>query len=541
MADLNAKLIPLYSEVEGRVPTAEQLDVAELSYNITDRKIYTKDSDGNIVIMGAGADDTGGSVDSVNGQTGEVILNVVDLNDVEQRRAEATGWTGRWIANSSTGVCQSDGDIGRGNDHGPGANINQIDSNGTDLFSEISALANKTLYFSVNEGAWQEAAVNSVTTACTPTATMLVGCPDLNAAIESAAVGDTIDLTDIAPGAYMPLTEGDVLQFDGVEEKWFSQPLVFNLEAASDFALRTDQGSGNPIPKETGDSLVWDGAKWVPANPAGFLSISDLNDVNTVTNAPTDGQALVWDETQGYWRPGTVASEAPSLALNDLTDVSSSDPSTGEFLKYDSGSWGNAALVYADISDAPTVPTKIGDLSDVDLSDAPVVGQVLVWNGTDWKPDDQSGGGGGTQTVTGALSERADVTDSRSYNVGASRNIEFEGLGEAGSFVQVTSSQPAWIRFYATDGDRTGDASRQVGTDPQPGSGVLLEVRTDEANQTIKISPGALYYNNDILPAQTLYARVTNESGASAVISVTIRAYTQTSTDTIDGGTFGSG
>jgi len=541
MADLNAKLIPLYSEVEGRVPTAEQLDVAELSYNITDRKIYTKDSAGNIVIMGAGADNTGGSVDSVNGQTGEVILNVVDLNDVEQRRAEATGWTGRWIANSSTGVCQSDGDIGRGNDHGPGANINQIDSNGTDLFSEISALANKTLYFSVNEGAWQEAAVNSVTTACTPTATMLVGCPDLNAAIESAAVGDTIDLTDIAPGAYMPLTEGDVLQFDGVEEKWFSQPLVFNLEAASDFALRTDQGSGNPIPKETGDSLVWDGAKWVPANPAGFLSISDLNDVNTVTNAPTDGQALVWDETQGYWKPGTVASEAPSLALNDLTDVSSSDPSTGEFLKYDSGSWGNAALVYADISDAPTVPTKIGDLSDVDLSDAPVVGQVLVWNGTDWKPDDQTGGGGETQTVTGALSERADVTDSRSYNVGASRNIEFEGLGEAGSFVQVTSSQPAWIRFYATDGDRTGDASRQVGTDPQPGSGVLLEVRTDEANQTIKISPGALYYNNDILPAQTLYARVTNESGASAVISVTIRAYTQTSTDTIDGGTFGSG
>ena len=67
MADLNAKIIPLRTETEGLAPTSAQLDVGEIATNITDRKIYTKDSDGNIVVMGAGADD----------------LSVPDLADVD--------------------------------------------------------------------------------------------------------------------------------------------------------------------------------------------------------------------------------------------------------------------------------------------------------------------------------------------------------------------------------------------------------------------------------------------------------------------------
>ena len=444
MADLNAKLIPLYSETEGRVPTAEQLDIAELSYNITDRKIYTKDSAGNVVVMGAGADGDGAGLPGGGYEPNEDTNgDPIDLASGDVLRYDGSNWRPRQYK------------------------LEELDN--------------------------------------------VSGTP----------------------------ADRHVIQYDGTS--WQSQIFSFNIEDADDFALRTDEGSGNPIPKATGDSLVWDGTAWVPANPAGFLSISDLSDVNTVTNAPSDGQALVWDATQNYWKPGTVASEAPSIALDDLTDVSVANPASGQFLKYASGSWSNVALAYADISDAPAVPSSIGDLSDVDLSDAPIAGQVLVWNGTTWKPDDQAGGGGDAQTITGALSERADVSVSKSYNIGATKDIEFNGLGEAGQFVQVTSSQPAWTRFYATDGDRTSDVSRDADTDPLPGSGVLLEVRTDQPSQTVKISPGALYYNNDILPTQTLYARVTNESGASAVINVTIRAYTQTSTDAIDGGTFGSG
>jgi len=37
-------------------------------------------------------------------------------------------------------------------------------------------------------------------------------------------------------------------------------------------------------------------------------SIDVLGDVDTSTTAPTDGQALVWDNTAGQWEPGTIVS-----------------------------------------------------------------------------------------------------------------------------------------------------------------------------------------------------------------------------------------
>lgn len=68
-----------------------------------------------------------------------------------------------------------------------------------------------------------------------------------------------------------------------------------------------------------------------------------------------------------------------------------------------------------------------------------------------------------------------------------------------------------------------------------------MEVRTQVASEVVKITPGAIYYNNDLLPTQALYARVQNQSGLNTAITITVRAYTSTDTDTIDGGTFGSG
>ena len=148
---------------------------------------------------------------------------------------------------------------------------------------------------------------------------------------------------------------------------------------------------------------------------------------------------------------------------------------------------------------------------------------------------------GGGLSGAGALTERADVTVSNAYTDGQSRDEVFIGLGEAGTFVQVTVSNPAWVRFYATAADRTSDSGRQFDVDPLPGSGVLMELKTTQPNQIVKITPAAIYYNNDTLPDQALYARIRNEAGEDKVIAVTVRAYTQTDTDTIDGGSFGSG
>lgn len=110
------------------------------------------------------------------------------------------------------------------------------------------------------------------------------------------------------------------------------------------------------LPENTGTSgqaLTTDGSgvlTWETPAGGGGGAIDDLSDVDTTTVAPTDGQALVWNEADQEWQPGAG-----------------------------SGGGGGGA-------------SAIDDLSDVDTTtDAPSPGQSLVWNGTSWVPGDAGG------------------------------------------------------------------------------------------------------------------------------------------------------
>jgi hypothetical protein len=77
------------------------------------------------------------------------------------------------------------------------------------------------------------------------------------------------------------------------------------------------------------------------------------------------------------------------------------------------------------------------------------------------------------------------------------------------------------VRLYTTSAARTSDSSRSQGTDPTPGTGVIAEIITT-GPQTQLITPGVIGFNNDTLPTTTIYAAVTNLSGSSAAITVTL-------------------
>ena len=47
-------------------------------------------------------------------------------------------------------------------------------------------------------------------------------------------------------------------------------------------------------------------------------SIDKLSDVDTSTVAPTDGQALVWDNTAGKWEPGTIAASSSGITVKQV-------------------------------------------------------------------------------------------------------------------------------------------------------------------------------------------------------------------------------
>ena len=256
--------------------------------------------------------------------------------------------------------------------------------------------------------------------------------------------------------------------------------------AAASYTLVLPEDTGT-----TGQALTTDGAgvlSW--ATPSTVGSINDLTDVDTTTAAPTDGQALVWDNANSEWIPGNVATDIGSTSIDALADV---DTTT-------------------------TAPTN---------------DQVLAWNGSNWVPADAATGGGGG----GGGSSAARLVETQTA---ASGIATFSGIGHSGTLVDVTSSLDAWIVFYDSAASRTADSSRAYDTDPSTGSGVLAEFYITAAG-TVLATPGTTYFNNDTSVTEAVYAAVRDQAGASVDSQVTVTAYGNQTIASISGGTFGSG
>jgi len=272
------------------------------------------------------------------------------------------------------------------------------------------------------------------------------------------------------------------------------------------------------FPNDTGTSgqaLTTDGSgvmSWTTPSTVG--SINDLTDVDTTTAAPTDGQALVWDNVNSEWVPGNVATDLGTTSIDALQDV---DTTTA----------------------------------------APTNNQVLAWNGASWVPADQSGGvtsiiagagisvdqatGDVTVTATGGGggggSSAARLTEAQTA---ASGVATFVGIGHSGTLVEVTSSLDTWIVLYDSAASRTADNGRAYNTDPASGSGVLAEFYIT-AGTTVLATPGTTYFNNDTSVTEAVYAAVRDQAGADVNSEVTIVAYGNQAISSVSGGTFGSG
>ena len=75
--------------------------------------------------------------------------------------------------------------------------------------------------------------------------------------------------------------------------------------------------------------------------------------------------------------------------------------------------------------------------------------------------------------------------------------------------------------MYVDIPSRTTDSTRLEGTDPLPGAGVVAEVITTGA-QTILVSPGTIGFNNEVSPTTNIYLAVTNKSGSTTSVIVTL-------------------
>lgn len=127
-----------------------------------------------------------------------------------------------------------------------------------------------------------------------------------------------------------------------------------------------------------------------------------------------------------------------------------------------------------------------------------------------------SGIGGGLVT----RQDLAGTTSSLADNATAELNI----VGyKSYTLLKIQTSAAAWVRVYTDDTSRDADVTRSEGQDPSAGSGVITEVRTTGA-QTVLITPGVIGFNNDATPSTNIYLSVTNRSGSTTPITVTLTA-----------------
>jgi len=148
------------------------------------------------------------------------------------------------------------------------------------------------------------------------------------------------------------------------------------------------------------------------------------------------------------------------------------------------------------LADVPAIPTDISDLDD---------SQNLLSGGT-------------TLTITSTQVSTASIpTDTID-------NVDLDG-GRAYILYKIETSDAAWVRVYTSDAARTADAARTQGQDPGLTSGVIAEAITTGA-EVVTFSPAPNGFNDDFPVTGTIALAVTNLSGSTAVIDVTITKLT---------------
>lgn len=126
------------------------------------------------------------------------------------------------------------------------------------------------------------------------------------------------------------------------------------------------------------------------------------------------------------------------------------------------------------------------------------------------------GGGGGV-----GLSSRVNLPVTTSVLAdGETANVTINGF-KGYLLYKIETSGAAWVRIYTDVLSRTADQSRSELTDPLPGSGVVAEVITTGI-ESVVISPGAIGFSNEPIPDPNIRLAVTNKSGVSTAITVTL-------------------
>ena len=335
---------------------------------------------------------------------------------------------------------------------------------------------------------------------------------------DAALSGSYFDLDDTptlslvaTSGSYTDLSDKPVL-FSGNYNDLTNKPVLFSGSYNDLTNKPTIPNNTNQLINGNGyitqSSLVWGNITGKPT----FATVATSGSYNDLTNKPSI-PAQYTLPTASTTVLGGVKVDGASITIDGNGVITSTGVGVVEWSAIQNRpafSIVATSGLYQDLTGKPTIPTSILNLG---ISDG-LPGTFLTTNGAgSFSFVPVSGIGGGFSRTSASA-----TTSSIANN--ATGNIAITGF-KSYMLLKVQTSAAAWVRIYSDVASRTSDASRDILTDPAPGSGVLAEFITT-GSQTVVVTPAVLGFNNENTPTTSIPVAVTNKSGATTTITVTL-------------------
>lgn len=286
---------------------------------------------------------------------------------------------------------------------------------------------------------------------------------------------------------------------------------------------------------DTADLTGYATEEYVSQEIAGIIIPTDISDL-TDTDGLLTGEVPV--DLSGYALITDIPDVSNFITAEDIpTDYKGSVFADDSTLLVDAV---NASIPYSVLSGTPTIPTDIADLTDTtnmlggsanslfNNNDITVTvsnedSSSYTWNfgntGGLVFPDNTIQN---TAYISGSgLASRSTASGSTgSIANAATANVTITGF-KGYLLYKIQTSAAAWVRLYTSVAARTADSSRLENEDPLPGAGVIAEIISTSA-ETMLITPGTIGFNDESSPNTNIELSVTNKSGSTADITVTL-------------------
>lgn len=310
--------------------------------------------------------------------------------------------------------------------------------------------------------------------------------------------GGPVALDDLTDVTITSAANGQILKYNGAA--WVNSVVPINT-----FGIIATDGSAVTItPAALNDTFTFTASTGISITPTALSKTLTITNTapnvtqNVFTTIAVAGQNSVVADTSTDTLT-LVAGNNVTITTSDSTDtvtINATHPNTFTNIAVA----GQNSLLADNVNDTLTITAGSGiTVTTNDSTDTITIAATAV-SGL----ESRSTAAGTTSSLANSASADLNITGFKGY-----------------ALYKIQTSVSAWVRLYTDAASRSSDSSRLETVDPTTGSGVIAEVITS-GGQTILMSPAVIGFNNETSPTTTIPCRVTNNSGSTAAVTVTL-------------------